>query len=548
MSELKDKPGPPGNEGSQRAASVLHEALADNWPELTPDLVDEITDSLDVLPTEEHEEVLSQVAQLYASGPEFAPDFVAWWRRRRSRESAELPKPDRLRPQPPAPPVPSGPEDDFIEAADAEVTVELPSTHAQPKAVVQLRAQEVDPELLNSNRQVSLPVPAKPRRKEGDESGLEVVAVKVPKEPERPKPAPPVRPVDPEPTKIVAPPVVPTVAPVPAKKRGSAVVLVGSTIAVAAALGVVLYPRESAPPPAPTPTPVAVATPAPSPVPTPTPAPTPTPIPEPPRLRLVPGNASGDRIELEIAPGVPLAMRWIEPARFVMGSPRSERSRQQDERPFEVTLSKGFWIAETEFTQKQWEALGESNPSRRIGAERPVESVSWYDLMGLIDTTSRVPAPNSFLGRLNLRAEGATFTLPTEAQWELACRAGTDTPFHTGKVLTADLGNIDGSKLFDGQPTGLNRRNSLAVATFPPNAYGLHDMHGNVREWCLDWYGEYPAEPRQDWRGATTGFNRVNRGGSFVYGAGDSRSATRMSDPPDTRSGNLGFRVVGILH
>ena len=194
--------------------------------------------------------------------------------------------------------------------------------------------------------------------------------------------------------------------------------------------------------------------------------------------------------------------RWIAPGRFLMGSPADEPERSADEVQHEVTLSCGFWLADTACTQAFWQAVTGSNPSRFKGEPRnPVEQVSWDDAQ-------------AYIGELKRRLPGLPARLPTEAEWEYACRAGTTTPFSFGDQITPDRVNYDGNYPYAGGEKDLYRGKTVPVASLPANAWGLYEMHGNVFEWCADWYEDYSAEPQIDPTGPQTGDLRVLRGGS----------------------------------
>ena len=186
-------------------------------------------------------------------------------------------------------------------------------------------------------------------------------------------------------------------------------------------------------------------------------------------------------------------MRWIEPGTFLMGSPEDELERDDDEGPqHPVTISRGFWLFDTACTQALWEAVMGKNPRAFKGAERPVENVSWHDCQ-------------DFLKRLNERVPGIDLVLPSEAQWEYACRAGTTTPFSFGATITPEQVNYA-------------REETVPVASLPSNLWGLYEMHGNVWEWCQDyWHGDYQGAPTDGsaWLGDATGADRVLRGGSW---------------------------------
>lgn len=218
----------------------------------------------------------------------------------------------------------------------------------------------------------------------------------------------------------------------------------------------------------------------------------------------------GERLVKEFK-GVEFVFRYCPAGSFTMGSPRTESSRQKDETQHQVTLSKGFWIMETEVTQKQWQAVMGNNPSNFKDIDLPVENVSWKDCQEFCRRTK--------------------FQLPTEAQWEYACRAGSTERF---------AGNLEEMAwaYFNSD------RQTHPVGTLTPNAWGLYDMHGNVLEWCADWYGEYPIESVTDPKGPSNGSNRVSRGGSYMNHPLDCRSATRGSSMPGRSNSLHGFRCV----
>ena len=227
----------------------------------------------------------------------------------------------------------------------------------------------------------------------------------------------------------------------------------------------------------------------------------------------------GDRVELQIK-GVKLPFRRCPAGKFLMGSPAGEMDRGSDEMQHEVTLAIGFWMLETEVTQLMWGSVMENKPSRFHGPKRPVEQVSWNDAQEYIKK----------LNELNAAPTGYRFSLPTEAQWEYACRAGTTTAYHFGGSLTTKQANFGGSQTRD-------------VGSYPANAWGLRDMHGNVWEWCLDWYGDYPSDAIIDPAGPDKGSARVFRGGSWGDITGLCRSAYRYSFAPSFRGNFLGLRL-----
>ena len=237
---------------------------------------------------------------------------------------------------------------------------------------------------------------------------------------------------------------------------------------------------------------------------------------------------------VELAPGVPLDMVWIEPGVFTMGSPLDEPGRNDDEGPqLEVRLTQGFYLSQCEITQYQWTAVtGERPWSRHAdeveeGPDRPAVYISWEDAQ-------------EFIASLNATAGGQVYRLPTEAEWEYAGRAGTKTPWSFGKAeKELDLhawwtDNVSLTGRMAAQPVGLKT----------PNPWGLYDMHGNVWEWVGDWLGAYPEGPLTDPQGPTEGTARVFRGGSFKDAAALSRSAQRCWNAPDQRFSHIGVRLV----
>ena len=230
-------------------------------------------------------------------------------------------------------------------------------------------------------------------------------------------------------------------------------------------------------------------------------------------------------------------MRWIAPGTFLMGSPENEPERFGDEGPqHQVTISQGFWLFDTACTQALWQAVMGSNPSRFNGADRPVENVSWNNCQ-------------DFLKKLNERLPGLDLSLPTEAQWEYACRAGTTTPFSFGANITPEQVNYDGNYPYAGGQKGLYRQETVPVASLPPNRWGLYEMHGNVLEWTQDhWHDNYRGAPTNGsaWVDAGAGANRVIRGGSWNDYARGVRAAYRYWLDPGDRNFNLGFRCARV--
>ncbi len=241
-----------------------------------------------------------------------------------------------------------------------------------------------------------------------------------------------------------------------------------------------------------------------------------------------------------------LWLRRVPAGSFTMGSPQNELGRYGDETQHRVTLAQDYYIGVFQCTQRQYELVMGRNPSRFKGADNPVERVSYNTLRGK-NKGSKWPAgsdvdEDSFFGRLQERT-GLPLDLPTEAEWEYACRAGTTTALNSGKNLTSESGrcpNLDEVGWY-WENSGSNTH---PVGQKKPNAWGLYDMHGNVWEWCLDWCGEYPSEAVTDPVGATSGVNRAIRGGSWGSHARGFRSALRRDDNPSNGNHGLGFRVA----
>lgn len=234
--------------------------------------------------------------------------------------------------------------------------------------------------------------------------------------------------------------------------------------------------------------------------------------------------------------GVTQRFRWIEPGAFLMGSPIYEPKRNDDEILHPVQLTNGFWLADTACTQALWQVVMGSNPAYfQDDINNPVEKVSWDDVQ-------------EFIQVLNKSISGLTALLPTEAQWEYACRAGTATPFSFGDNITPLLVNYDSNYSYNTNKKGLRRQKALPVKSLPANSWGLYEMHGNVLEWCQDRLGEYPTELIIDPQNLTTGsVRRVLRGGSWNSGGRVARSAHREAFTSVYRRSHVGFRIA-IAH
>jgi len=278
----------------------------------------------------------------------------------------------------------------------------------------------------------------------------------------------------------------------------------------------------------------------------------------------LPGNAS-------------LPMSWIPAGAFVMGSPESEQGRKADESPqTTVTLTKGYWMGNTEVTIGQWKAVtgqtlrekvnkllndetlydfdgkkmkerdfmhfDKNNPDKVMANEDdrlPMYFVSWNEAM---DFCRKLTAQERGHGRL---PAGYEYSLPTEAQFEYACRAGTTGPTYSDASLDDIAWYVKNSMLgYTGRGLGSPTAGPRDVGDKLPNKWGMHDILGNIWQWCRDWYGPYPGGKVTDPLGPATGTYKVNRGGSFGSGANDERSANRAKNPPNEDSAYRGFRIV----
>lgn len=252
-------------------------------------------------------------------------------------------------------------------------------------------------------------------------------------------------------------------------------------------------------------------------------------------------------------------LRWIPPGRFWMGSPEDEPGRYKDEGPrHQVTFKQGYWLFDTPCTQALWEAVMGDNPSRFQSSTRPVEQVNWHKVQ-------------DFIGKINGQIAGLDLVLPSEAQWEYACRAGTETALYTGGLEI--LGKCNAPALdpiaWYGGNSGVDfelseghdssgwpekqydhqRAGTHPVGKKQPNAWGLYDMLGNVWEWCQDrWHDNYEGAPVDEsaWEGGDVGAGQVIRGGSWATYAHYCRSASRHASSPDYRSDSLGYRCARV--
>jgi formylglycine-generating enzyme required for sulfatase activity len=238
--------------------------------------------------------------------------------------------------------------------------------------------------------------------------------------------------------------------------------------------------------------------------------------------------SSPERVRLQIASDVAMEMCVIHAGTFAMGSPPSEEGHNDDEVVHDVTISESFYLASTPVTQRQFEPVVGHNPSYFVGPDLPVEMVSWFDCA-------------TFCEILGERL-GRRLRLPTEAEWEYACRAGSTTAYNLGASITTAQANFDG--WFVKPHVGESRKQTSPAGAFEANAWGLFDMHGNVWEWCEDWYGDYASGAVTDPQGPSDGEIRILRGGSWFHGPADARSAQRDALDPGRRHSIYGFRVA----
>lgn len=246
----------------------------------------------------------------------------------------------------------------------------------------------------------------------------------------------------------------------------------------------------------------------------------------------------------DLGGGINLNMVAVPGGEFEMGSPAG-KDIPGDERPQHRVTVGSFWMGQYPVTQAQWRAIAalpkvkrelDLDPSTFKASRCPVENISWYDAVELCLRLSQ--------------HTGQTYRLPSEAEWEYACRAGGATPFHFGETITPDLANYNGNYTYGHGPRGIYRRQTSPVGEFGiANAFGLYDMHGNVWEWCLDhWHGDYQGAPI-DGRAWVTGGDdsyRLMRGGSWYYVPSYCRSANRNWANPNHKSNDIGFRLVSV--
>lgn len=235
-------------------------------------------------------------------------------------------------------------------------------------------------------------------------------------------------------------------------------------------------------------------------------------------------RAAEPRIETNV---IGMKLVALAPGTFTMGSPASEAGRKASETPHAVTIAQPFFLGQYEVTQAEYEGVMGGNPSKKVGAQRPVDHISWHDAV-------------AFCAKLSEMDPKFNYRLPTEAEWEYACRAGTETRYYWGD--DPELKHIGSHAFFKENAGG----ETHPVGQKQPNGWGLYDMNGNVWEWCADWMAPYDVTATADPQGPESGEQKVCRGGCWAYDAMRCRSAERNEAPADSVHVNLGMRVVGI--
>jgi formylglycine-generating enzyme required for sulfatase activity len=276
----------------------------------------------------------------------------------------------------------------------------------------------------------------------------------------------------------------------------------------------------------------------------------------------VPEQANAQGGDKSLTNSIGMKLTLIPAGKFLMGSPAAEAERDEEELQHEVTITRPFYLGVYEVTQGEYDKLmgkaregGKYNPWNRGaffdaknggGPDYPMEQVTWGQAVEYCKRLSALPEE---------KKAGRTYRLPTEAEWEYACRAGTKTAFHFGDALSAKQANFNGNAPYGDAAKGLNLQKTAKVGSYPANAFGLHDMHGNVAEWCADWYDEkyYAKSPKEDPKGPLQGvlpsgyhkeFFRVVRGGCWLDEARGCRCAYRFRYQPTEPYRLVGFRVA----
>ena len=246
-------------------------------------------------------------------------------------------------------------------------------------------------------------------------------------------------------------------------------------------------------------------------------------------------------ITLDLGKDTILDLIGIPGGEFLMGSPNSELEREPEESPQHKVSIRPFLLGKYPVTQAQWQAVMDNNPSKFVDlnsnhSQKPVERVSWFDCTLFCQTLSELA--------------GRKFRLPTEAEWEYACRGKTTTPFHYGWTIGTELANYNGEDVYGSGFEGENRHETTDVDRFSPNRFGLYDLHGNVAEWCADsWHDNYENAPTDGsaWTSNNSKDIRVLRGGSWLHLPGSCRSAQRIKSDPKNKSDAFGFRIAASI-
>jgi formylglycine-generating enzyme required for sulfatase activity len=262
-------------------------------------------------------------------------------------------------------------------------------------------------------------------------------------------------------------------------------------------------------------------------------------------------DKTGGALEKLLTNSIDMKLALIPAGKFTMGSPAAEADRDDIEVQHEVEISRPFYMGVYEVTQQQWQKVigkpskSHFNATRGGGPDHPVEDLRWNEAVDFCNRLTALPEE---------KKAGRKYRLPTEAEWEYACRAGTTTAFHYGKSLSSLEANFNGNFPYGGAAKGPYLRRTAKVGSYKPNAWGLYDMHGNVQEWCSDWYDPdyYKKSPRVDPKGPDKGvlstdykdFYRVVRGGCWLDEARGCRSAYRFRAMPHDAYMLVGFRVV----
>jgi len=233
----------------------------------------------------------------------------------------------------------------------------------------------------------------------------------------------------------------------------------------------------------------------------------------------------------------------IKGGTFTMGSPETEEGHLYEEGPQHIVTLSSFYIGMYEVTQQEWTAVMGNNPSNFKGDNYPVEKISWFDVIDYCNKRSQkeglTPAYRINGTNVTWLRDTDGYRLPTEAEWEFACRSGTITPFNTGENITTNQANYNGIN-----SQGIYRQITTAVGSFPPNPWDLYDMHGNVWEWCWDWFGNYSSNKQNDPIGPISGEGHVIRGGAWNYGSNYLRSASRLNFNSSAKTNYVGVRLA----